>query len=100
MRKLRLIHTSDTHLGDPAGHPRADEVLSSVVDAVKRLDGDVLLLAGDVFDNERVSDEVVERFISQMALVDVPVVVLPATMIWPTRHRCTGVDPSSTLPRI
>ena len=77
MRKLRLIHTSDTHLGDPAGHPRADEVLSSVVDAVKRLDGDALLLAGDVFDNERVSDEVVEWFISQMALVDVPVVVLP-----------------------
>ena len=64
MRKLRLIHTSDTHLGDPTGHPRADEVLSSVVDTVKRLDGDVLLLAGDVFDNERVSDEMVEWFIS------------------------------------
>ena len=75
--KLRLIHTSDTHLGDPAGHPRAEEVLASVVNAVERLGGDALLLAGDVFDNERVSDKVVEWFLAQMALVDAPVIVLP-----------------------
>ena len=76
-RKLRLIHTSDTHLGDSAGHPRAVEVLASVVDAVKRLEGDALLLAGDVFDNERVGDDVVERFVAQMARLDVPAIVLP-----------------------
>ncbi len=77
MRKLRLIHTSDTHLGDPMGHPRADEVLSSVVDAVERLHADVLLLAGDVFDNERVSDDVVGRFVAEMARTEAPVIVLP-----------------------
>ena len=77
MKKLRLIHTSDTHLGDPAGHPRAEEVLASVVDAVERLDADALLLAGDVFDNERVSDDVVERFVAQMARLDAPAIVLP-----------------------
>ncbi len=77
MRKLRLIHTSDTHLGDPMGHPRADEVLSSVVDAVERLHADVLLLAGDVFDNERVSDDVVGRFVAEMARTEAQVIVLP-----------------------
>jgi DNA repair exonuclease SbcCD nuclease subunit len=77
MKKLRLIHTSDTHLGDPAGHPRADKVLELVVEAVERLEGDALLLAGDVFDNERVTDEVLERFVGQMAQLDVPVIVLP-----------------------
>ena len=77
MKKLRLIHTSDTHLGDPTGHPKGEEVLESVVEAVERLDGDVLLLAGDVFDNERVSDDVVERFVLQMARLDIPAVVLP-----------------------
>ena len=77
MKKLRLIHTSDTHFGDPTGHPRADEVLESVVGAVERLGGDALLLAGDVFDNERVSDDVVEWFVAQMAKLEVPVVVLP-----------------------
>ena len=76
-RKLRLIHTSDTHLGDPAGHPRAEEVLASVVDAVERLNGDALLLAGDVFDNERVSDDALEQFVAQMARLDVPAIVLP-----------------------
>ena len=77
MRKLRLIHTSDTHLGDPAGHPRAGEVLAAVVDAVERLNGDALLLAGDVFDNERVSDEVVERFVGELSRLETPVIVLP-----------------------
>ncbi len=76
-RKLRLIHTSDIHLGDPTGHPRAEEVLASVVDAVERLDGDALLLAGDVFDNERVSDEVLERFVAEIARLETPVIVLP-----------------------
>ena len=77
MKKLRLIHTSDTHLGDPAGHPRAEEVLSSVVDSVARWRADALLLAGDVFDNERVSDDVVERFVGQIARLDAPAIVLP-----------------------
>ena len=77
MKRVRLIHTSDTHLGDPAGHPRGEEVLVSVVDAVERLGGDVLLLAGDVFDNERVTDDVAERFVAQMARLGVPAIVLP-----------------------
>ena len=77
MKRVRLIHTSDTHLGDPAGHPRAEEVLASVVDVVERLGGDALLLAGDVFDNERVADDVVKRFVAQMARLDAPVIVLP-----------------------
>ena len=77
MKRVRLIHTSDTHLGDPAGHPRGEEVLVSVVDAVERLDADALLLAGDVFDNERVTDDAVERFVAQMARLDSPVIVLP-----------------------
>ena len=77
MKRVRLIHTSDTHLGDPAGHPRGDEVLVSVVDAVERLGGDALLLAGDVFDNERVTDDVAERFVAQMARLGVPAIVLP-----------------------
>lgn len=77
MKKLRLIHTSDTHLGDPAGHPRGDAALSAVVDAVARLGGDALLLAGDVFDNERVSDDTLARFVAQAARVDAPVIVLP-----------------------
>ena len=76
-KKLRLIHTSDTHLGDVTGHPQAADALTSVVDAVADNEGDMLLLVGDVFDNERVSDEVLDSFLTQIARLDTPALVLP-----------------------
>jgi DNA repair exonuclease SbcCD nuclease subunit len=51
--------------------------LERVAEAVSEHRGDVLLLAGDVFDNERVSDDVLERFVSVVSRPGVPVVVLP-----------------------
>ncbi len=76
-KHLRLIHTSDTHLGDSTGHPQSAKALSAVADAVSHNSGDMLLLVGDVFDNERVSDEVLESFLAEMGRVHAPVVVLP-----------------------
>ena len=75
--KLRLIHTSDIHLGDVTGHPQSADALTSVVDAVSGNAGNMLLMVGDVFDNERVSDDVLEWFLTQMARLDTPAVVLP-----------------------
>ena len=43
--KLRLIHTSDTHLGDVTGHPQSADALANVVDAVSDNEGHMLLLA-------------------------------------------------------
>ena len=76
-KKLRLIHTSDTHLGDSTGHPQSADALTWVVDAVTANKGDMLLLVGDVFDNERVSDEVLEWFCQQIGRTQAPAVVLP-----------------------
>ena len=76
-KKLRLIHTSDTHLGDATGHPQSARALTSVVDAVSNNGGDMLLLVGDVFDNERVSDDVLEWFLEQMGRLQAPAVLLP-----------------------
>ena len=76
-QKLRLIHTSDTHLGDSTGHPQSARALTAVVDAVSHNGADMLLLVGDIFDNERVSDEVLEWFLAEVGRVSVPVVVLP-----------------------
>ena len=76
-KKVRLIHTSDTHLGDGTGHPRSETALRSVVEAVPRLGGDVLLLVGDVFDNDRIPDSVLEFFLNQIRRLPVPAVVLP-----------------------
>lgn len=76
-KKVRLIHTSDTHLGDQAGHPRSAKALESVVASVPKLGGDVLLMVGDVFDNDRISDQVLEFFLAQVGRLNVPAVVLP-----------------------
>ena len=76
-QKIRLIHTSDIHLGDEAGHPLADGALRAVVEAVPRLAGDVLLLVGDIFDNGRVGDEVLDYFLVEVGRLDIPAVLLP-----------------------
>ena len=76
-RKIRIVHTSDTHLGDDWDPGAAERALSSVVDGVHELRGDALLIAGDVFDNARISDDVLEFFVSEMARAKVPAVILP-----------------------
>ena len=76
-RKIRIIHTSDTHLGDDWNPDAAQRALSAVVDGVRALHGDALLIAGDVFDNARISDAVLEFFVSEMARAAVPAIILP-----------------------
>ena len=76
-RNIRIIHTSDTHLGDDWNPAAAQRALSAVVDGVHDLSGDALLIAGDVFDNARISDGVLEYFVSEIARAAVPTVILP-----------------------
>jgi DNA repair exonuclease SbcCD nuclease subunit len=76
-KKLRLIHTSDTHLGGDWHPDLAEAALATIVDGVSRLGGDALLIVGDVFDHARVPDRVLEFFVDQMRRIDVPVLVLP-----------------------
>ena len=76
-RRIRLIHTSDTHLGDDWDPDAAQRALSAVVDGVHLIHADALLIAGDVFDNARISDAVLEFFVSEMARAAVPAVILP-----------------------
>ena len=76
-KKIKLIHTSDIHLGDEAGHPASGEALKALVRAMPDMGGDALLLVGDVFDNGRVGDEVLELFLDQIRQMAVPAVLLP-----------------------
>ena len=76
-RQIRIIHTSDTHLGDDWDPESAQRALSAVVDGVHDQRGDALLIAGDVFDNARISDAVLEFFVSEIRRAAVPTVILP-----------------------
>ena len=77
LQHMRLIHTSDTHLGDHLGHPSSNNALQKVVSETILLGADFLLLAGDVFDNERISDETVKFFLDEISKLDTPVILLP-----------------------
>ena len=76
-RKIRLIHTSDTHLGDGWDPGAAERALSAVVDGVRALSADALLIAGDVFDNARISDDLLDFFVGEMGRAEVPAIILP-----------------------
>ena len=76
-KKIRLIHTSDTHLGVDWRPEVAEDAFRAVVDSVAALQGDGLLIVGDVFDHARVPDRVLEFFLEQVARLECPVVVLP-----------------------
>ena len=76
-KKIRLIHTSDTHLGGDWRPAVVEDAFRAVVDSVDAMQGDGLLIVGDVFDHARVPDRVLELFLEQIARLEIPVVVLP-----------------------
>ena len=86
MRPLRVLHTADLHLdGDAYG--RADEldahrarerrVFQQVIDRALADQVDLVLIAGDLFDHNRVSDDSVAFVRAELARLFMPVVILP-----------------------
>jgi len=85
-RSLRVLHTADVHLesdgyGDArqqaAHQARGRRVLSRIVDRALSDQVDLLLIAGDLFDHNRVSDEAVDFVRSELARLARPIVILP-----------------------
>jgi DNA repair protein SbcD/Mre11 len=85
-RSLRVLHTADVHLdsdayGDEAQRAahRARErgIFRRIVDCALTERVDLLLIAGDLFDHNRVPDETVEFVRSQLDRLRQPVVILP-----------------------
>ncbi len=85
-RPLRVLHTADVHLdGDGYGNAahqaahreRGRRVWSRIVDRALVDQVDLLLIAGDLFDHNRASDETVAFVRSELARLRQPVVILP-----------------------
>ncbi len=81
---LRLLHTSDVHLGAyDSGHGSEDrraaleEMFRRVVDVGLSRGVDFVVIAGDFIDNARVRDETLQFAAEQIARAQVPVVLLP-----------------------
>jgi DNA repair exonuclease SbcCD nuclease subunit len=70
--RLRLLHTSDLHIGEI---PLRLSGLDSVVHAANALGVDALLIAGDLFDSARVTQEELDASIQHLARLDMPVLI-------------------------
>jgi len=71
----RILHTSDLHLasfGDTACH-----LLESLVDLASKTKVDLFIVAGDLFDHNRVDDNLVSFAMEQLRRLPIPVVILP-----------------------
>lgn len=73
-RTLRLLHTSDVHVGETEGDVAT---LASVVEVAAAQRADAVLVVGDLFDHNRVKTPVVEAVAALFARLEVPVVILP-----------------------
>lgn len=83
-KPLTIVHTSDVHLdsrdNDKATNgfrSRAERAFAGVVDATREVGADLFLIAGDLFDNNRVDDSNIDFVYDQFARLRCPVVMLP-----------------------
>ncbi len=82
--RLRLLHTSDVHLGAFDYRGASEENRAQLEDGFRRVidigiaEGvDLALIAGDFFDNARVRPETLEFAASQLARLDRPAIIAP-----------------------
>lgn len=72
---VTLMHTSDIHVDNDTTTGLTS--LRAVIDAAHARDADILVLAGDTFDNHRVSTSVLCQVTALLAEAGRPVVMLP-----------------------
>src|ERR1700675_3355844 len=78
-REVVIVHSSDLHLGTDDSFSDADRlvVLPKVLTAAAEAAADIVLLAGDSFDNHRQPIELLERAAQVFRDYGKPVVILP-----------------------
>jgi len=82
--EITLVHSSDIHIDGKSSesfHP-----LCKVAETAVRSHADVLLLAGDIFDHNRLPLEQIDRAARVLNDAAIPVVILPGN------HDCLSVD--------
>lgn len=76
-----LVHSSDLHVdSDPTQGPYGEDGttgLRVVLNAAKTHRADCVLLVGDIFDNNRQPDDIVEQCVTLLRNAGQPVIVLP-----------------------
>ena len=76
-RRIRLMHTSDLHIGTDIYPEEALQGFESMLELSRSTASDVVLIAGDLFDHHRVSDQAIDRVMASLGDLGLPVVILP-----------------------
>ncbi len=76
IRPLKIAHTSDVHLQNGDEGARVREAFTQVVDTVLEAEADLFLIAGDLFDDNRIQRSVVAFVYEQLARLDCPTVII------------------------
>ena len=74
---LRLLHTSDLHIGSDIYPEDALRGLEAMLATSQEMKVDAIIIAGDLFDNRRISDATINRVFEDLGSFGKPVVVLP-----------------------
>ena len=74
-RRLWILHTSDLHL-DLLGD-KACDCLEALVGLAIKNKVDLVIIAGDLFDHNRVDDDLISFAVEQLERLTVPTVILP-----------------------
>jgi DNA repair exonuclease SbcCD nuclease subunit len=76
---VTLVHSSDLHVDDDIrpGHYNGLLGLRAVLATAAALDADIVLLAGDTFDNARIAQSVLQEAAAILSGAAMPVVILP-----------------------
>ena len=75
-RHLSIAHTSDVHLESDGDGGPAREAFRQVVDSVLEANVDLFLIAGDLFDDNRIRAPVIDFVYEQLARVPCPTVII------------------------
>lgn len=92
IRPLTIAHTSDVHLDGGSEGAAARESFVRVIDAVIDNKAELFLIAGDLFDHNRIAGDLIDFVYTQLSRVACPTVIITGN------HDCW--DESSVLRRM
>ena len=98
---VRLLHTADCHIGNfILDGDRERDAFAALIDTAIAIGPDVLIVAGDLFDHGRVTDEVIGWTLAQMSRLERPVIVLPGNHDYDVLMRVAAGAELAEHPRI
>lgn len=88
IRPLTIAHTSDVHLHEGPDGAEVCAAFSRAVDAVRDSRAHLFLIAGDLFDHNRVAGPVIDFVLAELGRIACPTVIIAGNHdVWGERER-------------